>query len=388
MILALILFLWVLFFILSFGVTGLRFIIDRRAAAGPWMHKIDKKYMPSVSFLVPTYNENHVIQHKLENLARLDYPKNLVQIIIVDSNSSDHTLDIAKEFVQKHSEIQIKILIEKERLGKSAALNSALEQATGELVIVSDADCFYPNNVLRNSLPYLSDLTIGAISGQKCLLNEKSSGTVKNEAEYLKSANLIKLGESKAGFTPLFEGGFSAYRKTAIECFDPYFTGSDDCGTLIKFAENSYKALYVPEAVFFTTFPVTLKGRLGIKIRRANQLIRVFSKYLRLLITGRIKSFKSIVLKNTIIYLFCPIFFVIFLGLTVIAFAMYPLSSLLLISFFLPKVGTMLINVTQGYLLLFFSLMSVFFKKGFLTWKQPADRHLLTEIMLKQNNLI
>ena len=384
----LIFFLWLLFGILSFGALGLNFVLTRRAATKPWKLNFESKGTPYVTFLVPTYNESNVIHYKLENLLRLDYPKNLIQILILDSNSTDSTLDIVNEFVRHHPELNVDILIEKERAGKSAALNSAMSHVKGELIIVSDADCFYPSDVLQKALPYLSDPQVGAISGPKFLLNVGSSKVARNEAQYLESANLTKLGESKTGFTPLFEGGFSAYKKAVLSSFDPYQTGSDDCGTVIKLAEDSYRALLVPEAAFFTVFPITWKERYGIKIRRGNQLIRVFGKYLQLLLAGRIKSFKRVILTNTFTYLFGPVFFIVFMSLTIITFIMYPYFLLLLFLFFVPKIGPLLLEVFQSYFVLFFSILSVCFRRNFLIWKQPADRYLITEEMLRSHNLI
>ena len=267
-------------------------------------------------------------------------------------------------------------------------MNSVLSRVKGELVIVSDADCFYLSDILQKSLSYMSDPKVGAISGPKFILNSKSSRTSRNEAQYLKSANFTKLGESKIGFTPLFEGGFSAYRKTLLVSFDPYKTGSDDCGTVIKLAENSYDALFVPEASFFTTFPTTWKGKFDIKIRRANQLVRVFRKYLQLLVEGKISSTKNVISTNTFIYLFCPLFFVAFLGLTGVLFALYPYSLLILLLLFVPKVGFFLLEAIQSYLILFLSIIAVSSKRNFLIWKQPADRHILTEEILRNSNLI
>ncbi|MFX1536024.1 MAG: glycosyltransferase [Promethearchaeota archaeon] len=384
----LVIFLWLIFCALSFGVLGLNFVLTRRAAAKPWKLNFDRGFTPSVSFLVPTYNESDVIRYKLENLHRLDYPKNLIQILIVDSNSTDCTIDIVREFVRQHPELNVEVLLECERGGKSAALNSALSYVKGDLVIVSDADCFYPNDVLQKALPYLSDPQVGAISGPKILLNSHASKVARNEAQYLKSVNLAKLGESKTGFTPLFEGGFSAYKRSLLSSFDPYKTGSDDCGTVIKLAEDSYRALLVPEAAFFTTFPISWKERFGIKIRRGNQLIRVFGKYLQLLLAGRIKSSKRVILTNTFIYLFCPVFFVFFLGLTLATFAIYPYLLLLLLLLVTPRVGSILLEAAQSFLILFFSILAVSSKKNFLIWKKPADRHLITEDMLRRYNLI
>ncbi|MBN1245152.1 glycosyltransferase, partial [Candidatus Bathyarchaeota archaeon] len=368
--------LWVIFGLLSFGILGINFALLRRAAIKPWRLKIDKSYLPKVTILVPTYNESDVIRFKLENLRKLDYPKELLQLIIVDSNSTDNTFDVAADFAQRYQELNIKVLKETKREGKSAALNSALSHANGELIIVSDADCFYPNDILRKSVPYMSDPKVGAISGPKLLLNCEHSEIVKNEERYLKSMNYAKLGESKLGFTPLFEGGFSAYRRDDLASFDPYKTGSDDCGTVIKLAESATGALLIPEAAFFTTFPLKWTERFGIKIRRGNQLIRVFSKYLSLFLRGRLNYGKRVILTNVFTYLFSPFFFVSFLVLTVVAFLTYPYLALLMLLFLIPNMRALSVEVFQSYFVLFFSVLAVIFKKNFLIWKQPADRHL------------
>jgi biofilm PGA synthesis N-glycosyltransferase PgaC len=380
--------LWLAFGFFSLGWAGLSYLLMRNAAHKPWNTKIDKAFRPSVSIIVPTYNESDVIRFKLDNLSKLDYPKDLMQILIVDSNSTDGTVDIVRDYIQSHKELNVQLLVESKRSGKSAALSSALSHVENEFVIVSDADCFYPHDLLKKSLPYLSDERVGAISGPKLLLNSQSSMVAATEAKYLESANTRKLGESKMGFTPLFEGGFSAYRKTVLKSFDPYKTGADDCGTLVKLAENSFFALMVPEGAFFTAFPITLKGRLSIKIRRANQLIKVFATYLKLLLERRVKSSISVILTNTIIYLFCPIFFVVFLGLSGVFFILYPYSILFLLLLFAPKIGPLIVEACQSYLILFLSVLAVLLRKNSLVWKKPADRHMLKEEMLRQYSLV
>jgi cellulose synthase/poly-beta-1,6-N-acetylglucosamine synthase-like glycosyltransferase len=380
--------LWITLGLLSVGVTGFHFLSMSRASRKPWNLKIDKEYMPKVSILIPTFNESAVIKYKLVNLSKVDYPKNLMQIVIVDSKSADGTLEIINTFMEKHPELQIQVITEDKRKGKAAALNSVLPNLTDEVVIVSDADCLYPNDILRKSLPYLSDPKVGALSGPKLLLNSHYSRNSSDERNYLESMNRIKLGESKIGFTPLFEGGFSAYKREMFESFDPYKTGSDDCGTVIKLAEKSLQALFVPEAVFFTTFPLTWKERLSIKLRRGNQLLRVFGKYSSAYINGKIKSAKRVILSDILVYLFCPTMFVMFLIATVGLFLLYPYLTLTLLVLLIPKVRHLTIELCQNYIILFVSIFSVLLKRSFLIWKQPADRLLFTEGMLKQENLI
>lgn len=380
--------LWFLFGALSLGILGLHFVFMRRAASKPWRLTIDKSYSPKISFLIPTYNESDAIRFKLENLLKVDYPKDQLQVIVVDSNSTDRTVEVVKVFTQLHPELDVKLISESKREGKSVALNTALNHATGELIVVSDADSFYPNDILQKSVPYLSDPKVGAISGPKFLLNGHSFKVAKDEENYLRLMNLTKLGESKTGFTPLFEGGFSAFKRGVLTSFDPYNTGSDDAGTVLDLAERSYSALLIPEAAFFTIFPVTRKERWTIKIRRANQLVRVFGKYLKLFLEGRIKFARRVILTNILLYLFCPVFFFIFLALTIGTFVLYPYLALLLLLLFIPGIGSSFIEVLQGYFVLLLSVVSVICRKDFLLWKQPADRRLLTEEMLKHHNLI
>jgi poly-beta-1,6-N-acetyl-D-glucosamine synthase len=376
-----------LFGILSLGITSLHFASMLKASSKPWNLKIDKTYLPKVSLLVPTYNESDIIQYKLLNLIKIEYPKELLQIIIVDSKSNDSTLQIINDFIKLHPDLNIVVLSEAVRNGKSAALNHALSYVEGEIIIVSDADCLYPSDILKKSIPYLSDPRVGAISGPKLLLNTTS--TVANgEQNYLKSMNLVKLGESKKGFTALFEGGFSAYKKNVLSSFDPYKTGSDDCGTIIKLAENSLSALLIPEAEFYTTFPVIQKERFGIKIRRANQLIRVFGKYFELMLKRKVKTGKNIIFTNIMIYLFCPFFFLIFVGLTIDLFVIYPYLIVLLLVFMVPKVTYLAFELFQNYVILIYSSLSVLLKKDFLIWKKPADRQLFDKATLIEKKLI
>lgn len=380
--------LWLILFTLSFGAAGFVYVSMRKVALRPWRIKIDESYKPKVSILVPTYNEAAGIRFKLENLNKLEYPNELMQIIIVDSNSSDHTIDVVSDFVRQHPNVNIQVLVERERRGKSAALNLALKHCKGDVVIVSDADCFWLPDILHKALPFLADPNVGAISGPKILLNPQQSWVTKTEDAYLKSMNLLKLGESKLSSTLLFEGGFSAYKKEVLESFDPYNTGSDDCGTIIRVTEKGSRALFVPEAAFFTAFPATWKGKINIKIRRAGQLVQVFTTYISLLIRKRVKSAKRVVIQDVFLYLLSPIVSVLLLVTTIALLLNFPYFALLFLILLIPKVGLNLFELVQNYLLLFIGFCLFALNKKFIFWDKPEDRVLLTKDLLRQYMLI
>ncbi|MHA1225643.1 MAG: glycosyltransferase [Candidatus Hodarchaeales archaeon] len=383
-----ILILWFIFAFLSIGIIGINYIYAKKIINKPWDIKKDVNYTPSVSIIVPTYNECEIINYKLKNLKIIEYPTNLTQIIFIDSQSSDSTVTLIKTFTKDHPKLNISIIEEKERKGKSFALNKALKICDGDVVVVSDADCFWPPNILVKSLPYLGDPTVGAISGPKKLLNSISSWVTRSEDQYLKSMNIGKLADSKKSSTVFFEGGFSAYKKEVIDSFDPYDTGSDDCGTVIKLLENNYRAIMITEGEFFTTFPDNLRGKLDIKIRRASQLISIYKNYFNLLLKNKIKIGKYIVLKNLIFFFISPLMFLFCIITSVYLLIKFPIFNLVLLLLLFPKARYYLIEVIFNYSILLYSILMNISNNKFNIWKKSRDRYLLSESMLVSKRLI
>jgi len=379
---------WLVFGVLSFGPAVFIFCYMRKKSKEPWPTKVDSNYRPRVSILVPTYNESSIILFKLTNLSRLKYPKNLIEVIVVDSNSSDDTVEIVRRFSEKEQHLQMRILVEKDRKGKSRALNYALDYSDSDVVIVSDADCFWPSDILEKALPFLADPSVGGISGPKILLNASQTWVTRMEENYLRSANVLRLGESKAGSTVFFEGGFCAFKREAFDRFDPYGTGSDDCGTVVSVVEKDHRTMLVPEAGFYSAFPESLRGKLSIKLRRANQLVRVFARYLDLLVKGEVRKTKRTIVPNTFLYLFSPFALVVLIALTALLVLGFPLLLMLLALFIIPKIRFYSYEILESNMLLLAAIFGVVVGKGFSIWSQPEDRVRLTKETLHQLNLV
>ena len=150
-----------------------------------------------------------------------------------------------------------------------------------------------------------------------------------------------------------------------MEKFDPYSTGSDDCGTIIGVIEKNYRAMLVKEAKFYSSFPATFRAKISIKLRRINQLVRVFAKYFALLVKGKVKSTKSTVVPNVLLYLVSPIAFVIFLALTVYLVVSYPLLLIFSLLLFAPQVRFYVYQILENNILLFVSILAVLFGQRF-----------------------
>lgn len=381
--------LWFIFAFLSFGILGVEYLWLKKIANRPWNINIDNRFKPKVSIIVPTYNEEQTITYKIKNLVKLEYPKDLVQIIFVDGCSTDSTVEKINAFIQTTDGMNIQLIRESKRAGKSASLNTALKICQGDVIIVSDADCFWPSTILEKAIPYLADPRIGAVSGPKKLLNMGDSYATNSEVSYLETMNLMKLGESKISSTLLFEGGFGAFKKEVLESFDPYNTGSDDCGTIIHVIEKNFRAIMVPEAEFYTFFPKTLSGKFEMKMRRAGQLIHVFKKYAMVLLRGKIKSERWIIAKNLLTYFLAPLTFLAFIIISLYIIFKIPITVLALSVLLIPKVRSCFFEVSLAYIVILCAMfLSILRKKSFAIWKQPEDRFLLNEEYLHRNCLI
>lgn len=379
---------WLIFGFLAFIPPAFIFLFMRMKSKKAWPTKIDQTYNPKISIIIPTYNEEEIINYKLQNTIKLAYPTDKLEIIIVDSNSKDNTIKEAQYFLDQNKKFNIKIIVEKERKGKSHALNTALSYCKGEIIIVSDADCFWPKDILSKAIPCLADPTVGVIGGPKILFNANQSWITRMEQSYLKSANEMRLGESKAFSTLFFEGGFSAFKHEVLESFDPYETGSDDCGTVMNIIEKNFRAMLVIDAKFYSGFPATFKGKISIKLRRTIQLVQVFRRYLNMLIQGRANPANVTVVPNTLQYLFSPIAFIVFLFLTCYLIVQYPLLLAALALIAIPKVRFYSYQILENNILLFLSILAVTSGKRFSVWGQPNDRIWFTKEKLASYDLI
>jgi cellulose synthase/poly-beta-1,6-N-acetylglucosamine synthase-like glycosyltransferase len=117
---------------------------------------------PSVSILVPAYNEEDVVSESLENLLNLDYPH--YEVIFINDNSSDGTLESACEY---SSDYKMEIVDLEENRGKAGALNEGLERAQGEFAVVQDADSVIEEGIIKDAVSKMSAKPeLGAVIGR------------------------------------------------------------------------------------------------------------------------------------------------------------------------------------------------------------------------------
>src|SRR5688500_13553354 len=122
-----------------------------------------ESYEPVVTLLIAAYNEESIIEEKIKNSLTLDYPRELLQILIVADGSSD----ITAEIVKRYDDEDVESLLQLERRGKMAAINRAVRQARGEIIVFSDANNYYRADTLRHLIRPFAQPEVGATTGAK-----------------------------------------------------------------------------------------------------------------------------------------------------------------------------------------------------------------------------
>lgn len=225
-------------------------------------------YTPKVTFLITAYNEEKNIAQKLENTLSLDYPKDRLEILVASDGSTDGTDEIVKGYAAKG----VRLLRVEGRVGKTGTQNRAVEAATGEVIIFSDATTTYETGNIRNIVRNYADPEVGAVSGRYEYFNPTGAAIGTGNILFWKYENLIKSSQTRIKTISGCCGCIYSVRKKAYEPLPPDII-SDLCEPL-KILEKGYRIVFEPEAVAYEE--TTEKAGEEFKMR-----IRVISRGMR-----------------------------------------------------------------------------------------------------------
>jgi len=243
------------------------------------------KEEPTFSIIVPTKNEEAVIERCLNSLMDLDYPRDKMEIIVVDGNSTDNTCKVCSDFSSRYAG-NFKVIKEKESHGKPAALNLALHYATGEIVGVFDADSVPEKDVLKKVAACFGDKKLMAVQGRTTSLNEK-----KNILTRLVSAEekawfqaLLSGREKLQLFVPL-NGSCQFIRRNVLEELGGWDEAclTEDVELALRMVEKKYQIKYAHDICCGQETPNGLRDLIKQRIRWYRGYMETALKYGRLL---------------------------------------------------------------------------------------------------------
>ncbi len=238
----------------------------------------DYSYQPFITIIVPAYNEEKLIERRIENLLSLDYPKDRIEIIVVSSGSTDNTSKIAGNFEGNSSNIIV--LDEGARKGKASAINFGKSYARGEVILVTDANTIFSANALKEMVTHLKYPEIGAVGG-RFVLSNVDSDLVHASSYYWEIESLMRRGESALDSACLFHGEINAWRKDIIDADTASL--AEDLDMAIGIRRQGCKIAYEPDAVAYEAGPTSKREQIVQKKRAVIGTIQSFFKHKRYL---------------------------------------------------------------------------------------------------------
>lgn len=198
---------------------------------------------PRISVLIAAYNESEVIAATVANKLKLDYPAELLEVIVVSDGSDDGTDDI----VLSLGDPRVKLLRQQPRAGKTLALNMAVKEAAGEILIFSDANSLYDRAALRELVANFSDETVGYVTGMMIYTDNDGNPAGDGCSAYMKYENRLRAAESAIGSIVGVDGGIDAMRKMLYQPLNA--DQLPDFVQPLKVVEQGYRVVYEPEAL-------------------------------------------------------------------------------------------------------------------------------------------
>jgi len=251
---------------------------------------LDETSLPRVTVQLPLYNEATVVERLLRAAAQLDYPRDRLQIQVLD-DSSDETRRIADRTVEElqRSGLDIECVRRTDRVGyKAGALDFGLATARGELIAVFDADFIPQPSFLRDVVPHFADANVGMVQTRWGHLNRDASLITRVQALMLDGHHLVE-NRARYGSGALFNfsGTGGIWRRKAIED-----AGGWQHDTLTEDLDLSYRAqlsgwrfLYRPDVVTPSELPEDMSALRAQQFRWAKGTVQCARKLL-----GRVLS--------------------------------------------------------------------------------------------------
>lgn len=211
--------------------------------------KKDYSYLPTVTILVVAHNEEKVIWEKLENLMTVSYPKDKLAIMVTSDFSTDQTNALVEKFIEEHKEYDIKLHKTVKHGGKTNAQNEAVRLIKTELVVMTDANCAFDKNGVKEIVACFCNEEIKYVCGATVYVNATENRTADSETKYWDMDSRCRDIEGRiqtitAGDGNLYACRTKEYKEVPlIECHDSSFP--------VLFSLEQGRAVFDPKSIAY-----------------------------------------------------------------------------------------------------------------------------------------
>ncbi len=233
----------------------------------------------TVSIIIPAWNEEKDIEKTIKSALAIDYPKNKLEIIVVDDGSQDKTYELAKKF-ESSKKFKVRVFAKKENGGKGSALNFGIGKSKSDIIISMDADTFIEPNVVKLMISRFYSDEVMSVTPAMGIFNPKSIFQRIQQIEYYLGVFLRKVF-STVNAIHVTPGAFSAYRKKFFLKHGGYDEEdiTEDLEVALRIQSKGYIIENVPEAVVHTLGPRTFRELLVQRRRWYAGQIKNFWRY-------------------------------------------------------------------------------------------------------------
>ncbi|BBM64733.1 glycosyl transferase [Vibrio alfacsensis] len=219
---------------------------------------------PSVTVIIPAYNEEQWIADKLRNCAMIDYPRSRLTIKLYCDGCSDNTAEIARETIQEAicSDTLFEIIEYSKNRGKVNILNTAMQSVTTDLTVLTDTSALISIDALQIAKSHFENEKVGVVNGQYVIFNAATEG----EDAYWHYQNKIKKAEAHLATTMGSHGAFYILRTCLFEPLDSA-TINDDFILPMQIVKKGYLSAYDANVVATELEPTTFKNDFSRRVR-------------------------------------------------------------------------------------------------------------------------
>ena len=237
---------------IGWAIAGLAFYI-RRDRTPPLPAALRS---PRVSVLIPAYCEEAVIGQVVNSVLQLDYPD--FEVIVINDGSPDATAQKVEPFLSDH---RLKLLNKTRNEGKARALNEGIGLATGELILIIDADAIPSPDLLQSLVPHFENPRVGAVAGNARVRNKNGILTKLQAIEFTSIVGLLRRAQRVWGTIMCVSGVVGMFRSSVIVeagLFSPGMA-TEDIDLTWKIQKLGYDIRYEPRALVWMIVPENLR---------------------------------------------------------------------------------------------------------------------------------
>lgn len=260
---------WISAFALFYAMIGYPITLLILEKALKRKNKKDYSIRPKVTVIISAYNEEKVIEKKLENIIQSDYDD--LEVIIANDCSDDRTVEIAEEFIKNHPDFDIKVNTAKAHLGKTNAQDEAVAVAQGEIIVFSDANSMFKPDAIKELVSYFTSDDVEYVCGSLLYVKDDETLSVVAENAYRNMELKMRKIESEISTIAAGNGAIYACRKKDYRHYD--LVSSHDYEMPLYAGLNKKRALYNPYAIAVEKAGATAKDEFKRKVRMQRRIL-------------------------------------------------------------------------------------------------------------------